>query len=493
MSDPLRNKIISGENPFISRLPVEGSKPITVIASEAIRNGFEDGCIQQAINSKKAPGVSDFILNPDAHHGHGVPVGSVLISDEMVYPAPVGPDIKCSMSLIQTDLPEDAFQDKKARRAFINAVLERIPTGIGNGQRSVPKSRHVNSQLGELVVTAGASQEVCQQLGIPLHWADRCEDRNHGYPEALRGRLNRLVKDGVLSKLQSKYEQLGSYGGGNHFLSADVVRVLDSKRDLAAKFGLKDGKVSVLSHCGSRGFGFVLAQNQFKSLLTRFQDWNIPLPGGDKDLVYAPIHSQEGRDYLDDMSLGGNFATVNHLLINALILEAFQEVFPGVQGDLVYYISHNIIREEIINNKPVLVHRKGATRAIPAGHFSLKDTQFFDTGHPILLPGNVTDGSLVMVGEQGAEVAAYSVNHGAGRCMGRKAAERTLNQDVVNNEINRSGIVTNCRNYPLDESACVYKQFEEVIRSVEGAGLASSVAKLVPMAVVKDVSNNEKD
>ena len=130
------------------------------------------------------------------------------------------------------------------------------------------------------------------------------------------------------------------------------------------------------------------------------------------------------------MALGSNFATVNHLLINSLVLEAFQEVLPGTSGQLVYFISHNIARKEIVDNKPTWVHRKGATRAFPAGHHALRDTPFSETGHPILLPGNPRDGSAVMVADEGADKSCYSVNHGAGRVLGRRQAKKTLDQKL---------------------------------------------------------------
>jgi len=181
--------------------------------------------------------------------------------------------------------------------------------------------------------------------------------------------------------------------------------VNDAKaRKSAQVFGLRDNCLAFLSHCGSRGFGYQLASDQFRTLQAKFAEWKIPLPGGDRELVYAPLGSPEANQYLDDMALGANFATVNHLLINALVLEAFQQIFPGAKGDLVYFISHNIARPEIVENQPCWVHHKGATRAFPAGHHALKGTPFAETGHPILLPGNPQAGSVVMVAEPGADL-----------------------------------------------------------------------------------------
>ena len=474
-------------------LPTGGKHaPITVIGTEAIRNTLDDICIQQAINSRTAPGVTDLVLNPDAHCGYGAPVGCVMVSPTHIYPGPVGIDIKCSMSLLQTSLPAEAVDDRRVRRALITAICERTPTGAGRGQRNAKKSRHVAADMGKRVVTQGASREVCDALGIPFEWVARCEDSFHlGHDDtrdALANRLDVLLTRAYFRNFADKISQLGSYGGGNHFGECEVVHIEDNDRarKAAHAFGMHDGGVAFLSHCGSRGIGHQLAIGQFRALQAMFERWNIPLPGNDKELVYAPLGTPEADTYLNDMALGANFATVNHLLINALVLEAFQEVFPGTTGKLVYFISHNIARKEIVDNRPAWVHRKGATRAFPAGHYSLHNTPFAETGHPILLPGNPQAGSSVMVANPGAAKSCYSVNHGAGRMLGRKRAIRELDQQAIDRSFDEADILTNCRNYPKDEAPAAYKDFNEVLRSVELAGLATEVARLKARVVIKD-------
>jgi tRNA-splicing ligase RtcB (3'-phosphate/5'-hydroxy nucleic acid ligase) len=481
------------ESEAIGILPTGGkTPPITVIGTEAIRNTFDELCIQQAINSRTAPGVTDLVLNPDAHCGYGAPVGCVMVSPTHIYPGPVGVDIKCSMSLLQTNLPAEAVEDRRVRRALIDAICERTPTGAGRGQRSARKSRRVEPGLGKQVLAEGASHEVCDALGIPVDWAERCEDAFHlGHNDtrdALGDRLDMLLARDYFRNFADKVSQLGSYGGGNHFGECEVVQVADNDRarEAASVFGMRDNAVAFLSHCGSRGIGHQLASGQFRALQSMFEQWSIPLPGQDKELVYAPLGTPEADAYLDDMALGANFATVNHLLINALVLEAFQEVVPGTTGKLVYFISHNIARKEIVDNRVAWVHRKGATRAFPAGHYALSDTPFADTGHPILLPGNPQAGSSVMVANPGAEKSCFSVNHGAGRVLGRRRAMRELNQQEIDRSFEVADILTNCRNYPRDEAPAAYKNFDEVLRSVELAGLASEVARLKARFVIKD-------
>ncbi len=490
----IHNQTIHKTGEATGILPTKNSdsKPITVIGTDAIRVGFDETCIAQALNSREAPGVTDLILNPDAHAGYGAPVGCVMVSPTHIYPGPVGVDIKCSMSLLQLDVPEDAIADKRIRRALIEAICERTPTGAGRGQRHAGKSRRVSIELGRKAITRGARPEILSELGIPVEWASRCEDSTHfghdGNVSTLEERLARMERSGYHDRLPGKISQLGSYGGGNHFGEAEIVEIAntDEARHAADVFGLKNNHVAFLSHCGSRGLGHDLASGQFKALEEFFKKWHLPYPSGDRQLVYAPLGSPEGNAYLDDMAMGANFATVNHMLINALVLEAFQDVLPGSKGNLVYFISHNIAREEIVDNRPQWVHRKGATRAFPAGHHALKDTPFADTGHPILLPGNPRDGSLVMVALPGAEKSCFSVNHGAGRQMGRKNAIRTLDQKAVDHDFDAMDILTNCRNYPKDEAPDAYKDFNEVRNSVELAGLAHTVAKLRARFVIKD-------
>ena len=323
--------IPTGEATGMLPFPGGEGKPVTVIATERIRRGFDTTCLQQALNARKSPGVTDLVLNPDAHAGYGAPVGCVMVSPTHVYPGPVGVDIKCSMSLLQLDIPAEEIADKKVRREIINAIAERTPTGAGKGQRSVKKARKIPSFVGKKAVIEGATREVCEAMGIPPEWRYRCEDSSHvghdGTSDALATRLELLLDTNRFPKFEEKLAQLGSYGGGNHFGECNIVQVKDTTqaKEVADSFGLKDGAVSFLSHCGSRGFGYQLAKGQFKALEKKFHEWSIPFPGNDRELVYAPLGTPQANDYIDDMSLGGNFATLNHLLINALVLEAFQE------------------------------------------------------------------------------------------------------------------------------------------------------------------------
>src|SRR6266536_998721 len=208
--NPKQIRVTGDATGFIAA-PGNKGKPITVIGTNSIRAGFDATCLQQALNARSAPGVTDLVLNPDAHAGYGAPVGCVLTSPTHIYPGPVGVDIKCSMSFLQLDLPADQMADKTVRRALIDAILERTPTGPGRGPRSARKARKVGEQLGVKVVTDGATPEVLHALGIPLDWAERCEDAAHvghdGTNAALALRLDWL-RANQFSNFLEKVSQL---------------------------------------------------------------------------------------------------------------------------------------------------------------------------------------------------------------------------------------------------------------------------------------------
>jgi tRNA-splicing ligase RtcB len=466
-------------------LPIEGRQPVTLIANDEIFVGFDDKVFEQIVNAAEMPGAERVVIGADAHVGFGICVGTTVVSETHVYPPVVGPDACCSLAFLQTDLPEDAIKDKTARRALINAITARIPTGLGN--RQAPKARTLNLEVLVSVVCGGASGNNLRLLGIPEEWATKCERAVYGPSFArLSDRLHVITCE--RPELLPKLLALASLGAGNHFLSGDIVDLgrIAGTQGLPDEFGLRQGCFGSLSHCGSRGFGFQLMAYHERKLKAHFERWGIPFTGGDHHLICAPVDTPEARDYMLDLALAANFAVVNHLLIQTYVLEAVQEVFPGARGDLVYHISHNVGQQEVLDGRLKWVFRKGATRAFPANHPGLKGSIYERIGHPILLPGNARDGSLIMVARQGAKTASFSVNHGAGRSLGRKEAKRRLVQKEVDQNLLDSDVMHNGRTYPLDEAPGAYKDFDEVTRSVVAAGLATAVARLTPRFVIKD-------
>ena len=458
---------------------VHGDKKIaTVIANDHIISSLENGCIQQLINASQLPGLHEITLNPDAHQGYGVPVGTVLSSESHLYMGAVGYDIKCSMSYLMLDLPTEELKTSKQCRAILDAINKRVGVGLGQDGHVLPHPREIDAV--ELMF-GGMIPIIARDLGIPEHWSEKCEDASHGAP-GLGEHIEKRMKDMGTAKVR----QLGSLGAGNHFCEVGVCRVQEGQEDLADDWGLRDGCLGVLTHCGSRGLGHALASKWFKELKAKFKEWGIPFIKGDKELVYLPAGSREGQEYLRDLAMAGNFTTVNHMVINKLVLDAFQEVFPGTRGELVYFISHNFVRKETCRDGVQRwIHRKGATRALPGGHPDLAGGPWADTGHPILLPGHAISGSSIMAAHRGSEVSQFSVNHGAGRVFGRAKAKRTLDQATVDQEFRDKEIIHNHRQFPLDEACAAYKDYEQVLDSVKTALLAEEVAKLEARLLLK--------
>jgi len=206
----------------------------------------------------------------------------------------------------------------------------------------------------------------------------------------------------------------------------------------------------------------------------------------DLDLGYFTPESKHYRKYLNAVAAGGNFAIINRLIIFEQVAEAFEKVFGG-ELKLIYEISHNLVQKEWHPDfGDVWVHRKGATRAFPAGHPALRATMWEDTGHPVLIPGSNKDWSYVLRPEAGAVKSGYSVNHGAGRRMSRGAASRSLSQRKIDDEYAAAGILVNVDGrVPIDEAAPCYKRAKEVVGAVVGAGLARVEYTLWPLASLK--------
>ncbi|MEJ7711411.1 MAG: RtcB family protein [Pyrinomonadaceae bacterium] len=255
---------------------------------------------------------------------------------------------------------------------------------------------------------------------------------------------------------------MGSLGGGNHFV--------ELQRSEQTGDALRAG-----AH----------RQPRVRSAAWRLTSSTSPVPEKpdamtDLDLGYFTPDSRYYRDYLNAVAAGGNYAILNRLVIFEQVAEAFREVYRA-DLELIYEISHNLVQKEWHPEfGDVWVHRKGATRAFPAGHPSLAGTLWEATGHPVLIPGSNKDWSYILRPLPGAAKSGFSVNHGAGRRLSRSEAMRTLSQKQMDAEYAEAGIVVNTDGrVPLDEAAPCYKSSAEVIEAVTAAGLATVEHKLL--------------
>jgi tRNA-splicing ligase RtcB len=441
--------------------------PVRLFLTPALLAELEATLYAQIVNATRFPGVRLVVITPDAHFGYGVPVGCVILTDVergAVAMGPVGFDIGCGMVSARSSVPAEAATHER-RLAFNRAVMRRVEMGVG-GKRKHHRLGALAEDEFERLVRGGAEYYV-RRYGATF-------DRS-------RAERNRLPVDdawripwGGKGRPERGIAELGSLGGGNHFMELQRCE--------------ETGTLSIQVHTGSRGFGHGLATNYFE-LAQRERPREIR----HLDLGYFLPDSPHHRAYLNAVAAGGNYAILNRLILYEQAAEAFREVF-GADLELVYEISHNLVQREWHPDfGEIWVHRKGATRALPAGHPALAGTPWEGEGHPVLIPGSNMDHSYILRPLPGAVRSAYSVNHGAGRRMSRGAALRELSQEAIDAQYRRAGIPVNvAAPVPIDEAAPCYKPAREVVAAVVGAGLARVEYTLWPLSSLKGIETHRR-
>lgn len=449
-------------------LPPVGDMRIQVDAwlSPALFEQTDESLWRQAAMASKYPGAIGLHLMPDTHLGYGIPVGGVLVTEDTIVQAGSGYDISCGVAYMQVPgLHAADVADWDARARWVDAVEHRVATGLGNHRP--PGAKRVKQSLIDDVYHYGA-----KALGVS---ADLCERQFIEVGEAFR-------PEHIQRAARKARPQLGSVGGGNHFIEMQVDR--------------DDGSVWIMVHCGSRGYGWQTA-NHFFHEGARLRG----LPKPKREESWLRLDESLGRQYWDHHNSAANYAVANRHLITHGIREATQEVFKA-DLELYYEISHNLVQNETLllpdgSTQRGFVHRKGATRAFPGHHPDLKGTRWEGTGHPCLIPGSMLDGAAILFPQAGAARSACSVNHGSGRVMGRGAAKRNLVHihDEIDTEMRTiertlggveiTGVVGNTARTPLDECHHVYKDLDAVIEVLETEQIASLHRRLYPVANIK--------
>jgi tRNA-splicing ligase RtcB (3'-phosphate/5'-hydroxy nucleic acid ligase) len=454
-----------GDGYFALKTEDIGDVPARLFLTHQLLESAEDILYRQIVNATRFPGVRMVVITPDVHYGYGVPVGCVLVTDfagGAIAMGPVGYDIGCGMMSAKSDVDADAATPNK-RLQFNQAVMGRIAMGAGGQSEHLGKLTH--NEFNNLI--RGGAEYYVEKYGASF---DRSRAERHRIPVADEWE----PPWGGKGKPERGRQQLGSLGGGNHFI--ELQRELNS------------GKLFVQVHTGSRGFGHGLATNYFE--LARAEN---PTEVRDIDLGYFTPESKHYGDYLNAVAAGGNYAILNRLIIFEQVAAAFRETFNS-DLELIYEISHNLVQQEWHPEfGDVWVHRKGATRAFPAGYPLLQDTIWEQTGHPVLIPGSNKDFSYILRPLPGAVNSAYSVNHGAGRRLSRSQAAKTLSQRKIDDEYAEAGILVNTDGrVPIDESSACYKSSEEVVKAVLDAGLAEVQYQLWPVSSLKGTDERRR-
>ena len=481
MSSSMPKKI--GENQYqIDADPNLGMKvPVKIYADEPLlQKMLSDRTIMQARNVASIPGiVSHSVVLPDGHEGYGFPVGGVAAMDAeegMISPGGVGYDINCGVRLLRSNLNEQTVRSKL--KDLVNDLFSSIPSGVG----SKGAVRLTNSELDEVLVN-GVNWAIEHGYGSSND-SEVCEES---------GKIANADPNKVSDKARKRgAPQLGSLGSGNHFLEIQKVAEIHDE-EAANRMGIKEGTITVLIHCGSRGFGHQVCSDYLRVAEQAMEKYNIHLP--DRELACVPNNSEEGESYRKAMFAALNFAWSNRQMITHWTRKSFERVFNQTESDLdmklVYDVAHNIAKVEKHKvdgqDRKLVVHRKGATRAFPSNRDEIP-SRYRDLGQPVLVPGSMGTSSWILLGKPNSmDLSFGSTAHGAGRTMSRSKARRNFTEDNVKKSLNDKGIFIKAltRDGVVEETPEAYKDVDSVVNVSHNLGIATKVAKLIPIGVIK--------
>jgi tRNA-splicing ligase RtcB len=450
--------------------------PARIFADAALLEAIvADRSLEQLQNVATLPGIVDAALAmPDIHQGYGFPVGGVAateLPDGVVSPGGVGYDINCGVRLLALPLSEAELGAR--RRALVHELSRAIPAGTGKHGRLSLSHPELDAVLRD-----GPLALVSRGIGSE-------DDLEH---TESRGRLPGADPATVSARAHERGAgQLGTAGAGNHFVELQrVEHVFDEVT--AGAFGLAEGQLTVLVHSGSRGLGHQVCTDYVRAMDSTYARYGIVLP--DRQLACAPASSPEGTAYLAAMAAAANFAFANRHAIADAVRRAVASILgPAVAASTrqVYDVAHNIAKVERHGGRDVLVHRKGATRAFPAGSPEIP-AEYRAVGQPVFIPGSMGTASFVLAGEPGSMERSFGTTcHGAGRAMSRTRARSRIGGDELRRQLEAQGIVVRCPSNKglAEEAPFAYKDVERVVDVVERAGLARRVARLAPIGVVK--------
>ena len=472
-----------GENQYqIDADPNTGMNvPVRIYADEPLlQKMLSDRTIMQARNVASIPGiVSHSVVLPDGHEGYGFPVGGVAAMDAeegMISPGGVGYDINCGVRLLRSNLTEQTVRSKL--KDLVNDLFSSIPSGVG----SKGAVRLTNSELDEVLVN-GVNWAIDHGYGSSND-SDVCEEN---------GKIPGADPNKVSDKARKRgAPQLGSLGSGNHFLEIQKVAEIHDE-EAANRMGIKEGTITVLIHCGSRGFGHQVCSDYLRVAEQAMEKYNIHLP--DRELACVPNNSEEGESYRKAMFAALNYAWSNRQMITHWTRKSFERVFNQTESDLdmklVYDVAHNIAKVEKHKvggeERKLVVHRKGATRAFPSNRDEIP-SKYRDLGQPVLVPGSMGTSSWILLGKPNSmDLSFGSTAHGAGRTMSRSKARRNYTEEYVKKSLNDKGIFIKAltRDGVVEETPEAYKDVDAVVNVSHNLGIASKVAKLVPIGVIK--------
>ncbi|MGZ5500654.1 MAG: RtcB family protein [Nitrososphaeraceae archaeon] len=480
------NHVIEKLNEFEFKINVDDSKkmnvPVTIYADDSlILKMSEDRTLDQAVNVSTLPGVrKHVVVLPDGHEGYGFPVGGVAATDMeegVISPGGVGYDINCGVRLLRSNL--NVNQVKPHLKELVNELFNSIPSGVGS-DGAIKLTR---SELDELLIE-GVDWAIEHGYGYKQD-SEVCEEK---------GRMIGANPESVSDTARKRgAPQLGSLGSGNHFLEIQQIQEIFDE-NAAKVMGLEKGQITVLIHCGSRGFGHQVCSDYLRYSEKSLKKYNIELI--DRELACVPNNSIEGENYRKAMYSALNFAWSNRQIITHFTRKTFEKIFSssetGLDMKLVYDVAHNIAKVERHKvdgegMRDLVIHRKGATRAFPAGMEQVPE-KYRQIGQPVIIPGSMGTASWILVGnKKSLDLSFGSTAHGAGRTMSRGAAKKSYTVEKVKADLDAKGIYIKAltKNGIVEETPLAYKDVDAVVNVSDKLGIATKVAKLIPIGVIK--------
>jgi tRNA-splicing ligase RtcB (3'-phosphate/5'-hydroxy nucleic acid ligase) len=460
-------------------IPQQGSMrvPALIYASETLMRDMDDKVYEQAVNVAKLPGIvrASYAM-PDAHWGYGFPIGGVAAFDPdaggVVSAGGVGFDVSCGVRCLHTELVRADIMP--VQKALADTLYSRIPAGIGSTGLI-----HLNREDMDGMLTHGAQWAVDRGWGLD-------EDLERIEEQGCMAHANAASVSDHARKRQQ--DEMGTLGSGNHYLEVqEVTAVFDES--IAGVFGLRQGDIVLMIHCGSRGLGHQIGTEFLKRMVTGARQHGIVLP--DRELACAPISSELGQEYLGAMRAAINCALANRQILTHLVRGVFADLLPRAQLRLLYDVSHNTckVEEHRANGaaKRLYVHRKGATRAFGPGHADVPEP-LRAAGQPVLIGGSMGTGSYVLAGTRESEALAFSsACHGAGRAMSRHQALRNWRGRQVVDDLAARGILIRSPSMRgvAEEAPNAYKDVAAVVDAADRSGLARKVARVEPLVCIK--------
>lgn len=466
-------------NDFEWEIPMAGdmNAPGKIFADKKLIEEMDEKVREQVTNVACLPGIQKAAMAmSDAHWGYGFPIGGVGAFDPeeggVICMGGIGFDISCGVRTLLTDLTREELEGKKKQIA--DALFEIVPAGLG----SHGDIKLNFTQLDELML-GGAE------------WAI---EKGFGYKEDLKfieengkvGGANPSALSDMAKKRQLK--EVGTLGSGNHYLEIQYINEIFDER-AAKAYGLEKGKVIASFHCGSRALGHQVGTDYLKSLAIAAQKYKINVK--DRELVCAPIKSQEGEQFFSAVAAAINCALANRQAIAHLIRQGFEKVFPNANVRMFYDVSHNTCKIEKHKvdgkTKTLYVHRKGATRSFGPGRPELPK-EYYDIGQPVLIGGTMGTQSYILSGTETADEKAFaSACHGAGRSMSRTQAKRQWYGENLIKDLEKRGILIKAHSFSgvAEEAPGAYKDVIAVVEAIHNAGLAKKVAASKPLVSIK--------